>query len=108
MIRRLVTLIIPLLLPALVYLGWLTLERRRGTDWGKRWDGRLVTLPWEWLVLAGVALAALTLFLTVLLRSPPPIHAPYIPAHVVDGRVIEGETAPTVPPAPPPQPPSLP
>lgn len=109
MIRRLLTLVVPLVLPALVYLGWLALERRRSEDKARNWNGSWAALPWEWLSVAGVVLAALTLFMTVLLRTAPPIHSVYTPAHVVNGHVVEGsQTSPPVPPPPPSTPPGAP
>ena len=50
-----------LLLPLLVYLLWLALSRRKEQ---LRAEGRLAgwrALPWTWLIIAGVAVMAVTL-----------------------------------------------
>lgn len=91
MLRIVLTIVVPVLLPTACYLLYiLVVERRRAqaeeahvlAPW---W----VTAPWPWLVLGGVGLLALTLGTVALTGGAPP-HAPYTPAHLEDGRVTQG------------------
>ena len=92
MLRIFLTVVVPLLLPTAGYLLYvLVIERRRAqaeeaqvpAPW---W----VTAPWHWLVLGGVGLMAVTLG-TMALTSGAPPHSPYAPAHLENGKLIEGQ-----------------
>lgn len=86
--RVLLTIIVPLLLPTALYVLWRALP------------GRKVDLPaiWLWLLVAGLALAALTLVL-VSVDFGAPKTGQYVPPHVDSGGVVPGhiETEPVVP-----------
>ncbi len=81
--RVLLTIIVPLLLPTALYLAW-----RLGL-------GRSVSLPanWIWLLVAGVALASLTL-IAVSVQFGAPRQGVYVPPHVSDGEIVPGHIEP--------------
>jgi hypothetical protein len=87
-VRILLELVLPALIPALIYLGWLRVERRRATA---RESGAALPwwadTPWIPLVLAGLAVAAAVLSVIVL-RSGDAIHGVYIPAHMENGVLV--------------------
>lgn len=90
MTRIALTILLPLLLPSLVYGIWrATLARG--------WPAGLPTqppgLPWIWLAAGGVVLAAIALaVLNVGVGGSP--DGIYVPPHLVDGQVIQGHVIP--------------
>lgn len=91
MLRIFLTVVVPLLLPTAGYILYImVIERRRvraeETHTRAPW---WVTAPWPWLLLAGAGLMAVTLVVIAFTSGAPP-HAPYTPAHLEDGRVVEG------------------
>jgi hypothetical protein len=83
MLRVLLTVVLPLLLPTAVYIGWIAL-----TAWSARRERmRLGALPLLWLVLAGVALLALVL-VTVSVHFGTPVGGRYVPPRYEGGRII--------------------
>ncbi len=93
MLRILLTIIVPIALPLLLYVGYVAMMRRRaqaaGADYLPRWDER----PWAWFALAGVGLV-LAVLVVVRLSSGVPrgtkLEAPrMIDGEVVPSRVIE-------------------
>jgi hypothetical protein len=83
MLRVLLTIVLPLLLPTAIYVGWLAFM-----SWSaNREPIRLQTLPLVWLALAGVALLAIVLF-TVTVHFGEPAEGQYVPPRYEDGRVI--------------------
>jgi len=91
--RVLLTIIIPLLLPTVLYFGW------------RIAIGRGLTLPtsWLWLAVAGLALASLTL-VAVSVDFGGMRQGTYVPPHVTNGAVVPGHIEPGQAPPPPPQP----
>jgi hypothetical protein len=89
MTRILLTIVVPLLLPTLLYLLWLAAARHATFAAPGVWRA----LPWPWLVGAGVALAALMLYVigTRIGGSPQGI---YVPPQYIDGRVVPGHIVP--------------
>ncbi len=84
--RQALSIIVPLLAPALLYL-WL---KSRG---GSSFRIAAKDAPWLWLAAAGVALAAA--LLTVLaLSSGGPTESTYEPAHLENGQVTPGRVVP--------------
>ena len=57
MLRELTTLVVPLLLPTLLYFVW-----RRAVRWSEAGGAAPQPVPWVWLAAAGLVLAALVLF----------------------------------------------
>ena len=86
--RLLLELVLPALIPVLIYLGWLRVEQRRAAA-----RGQGEALPWwaeaPWLTLAGagVVLAAIVLSVVVL-RSGDAINGVYVPAHMENGALV--------------------
>ena len=93
MLRILLTIVLPVALPLLLYGGYISMMRRRAQAAGKddlpRWDEG----PWAWLVLAGVGLVLAVLVVVRLSSGVPPgtrLEAPRtIDGEVVPSRVVE-------------------
>lgn len=84
--RELLTLVLPLVLPTVLYLLWLQAMRWSQNAGPLSWRA----MPWLWLGLTGVGLTALVLFVvTVHFGTATP--GVYIPPHVDDnGRIVPG------------------
>jgi hypothetical protein len=93
MLRELLTIIVPLLLPTVLYLVWL-----RVAQWSKAgdsiaWRG----LPWLWLAGGGVALMALVLYV-VTVHFGTSASGIYVPPHQENGRIVPGHIEPSTKP----------
>ncbi len=80
--------LLPLLLPAALYFGWLWLARRTG----KGQAGGVTPLqdgPWFWLVTAGLALMVAGLVFTALMGQGQ-VEGTYEPPRFEGGRVVPG------------------
>jgi hypothetical protein len=86
-IRKILTILLPLVLPTLVYMAYVYVERRRQAAAGTPvpwW----VTAPWPWLVSIGVLLCGLTMGVLAVTGGADP-HAGYVPAHLgSDGQLV--------------------
>ncbi|HYH19769.1 MAG TPA: DUF6111 family protein [Azospirillum sp.] len=95
MLRILLTIVLPLVLPTVVYLLYVTtVEARRAR--AAQEGGPVpwwVEAPWPWLVGGGVVLVGLTLGALALTGGDKP-GGVYVPAHMENGRLIEGITRP--------------
>jgi hypothetical protein len=89
MIRILLTIVLPLLLPTALYLVWLVAARRVEFAAPGPWRA----LPWPWLLAVGLALAAVVLFVvgTRIGGSPQGV---YVPPKYIDGKVVPGHVEP--------------
>ena len=92
MFRVLVTIVLPLVLPTALYLGWMWFAggtARRG-EIGWR------ALPWPWLAAVGVLLSAIVLFVVMVGfgTSEPGV---YVAPHWENGRIIPGHIEPRQP-----------
>lgn len=89
MLRVVFTIILPLILPTVLYLLWMRLAR-----WSQRGEvAGWSALPFLWLAATGVALLALVLFVvTVHFGTATP--GVYVPPRWVNGRVIPGHIEP--------------
>ena len=87
MTRILLTYVLPLVLPALVWYLWQQFRLRRPgeSDARKGW----AAAPWPQLSVAGLVLLALTLGSIALLVGGTPGEV-YEPARVIDGEVVPG------------------
>lgn len=86
--RRLLTILIPLLLPTLLYFGYLWFARNRGaTAAGGSQSPR--DIPWLWLGVAGLLLLAVTLVASSLFGGAAP-GSRYHPPQLIDGQVQPG------------------
>ncbi len=88
MSRILLQILLPLLLPAAIYFGWVWLANRTGKG---RADGSmgLQEGPWFWLVAAGLALMVAGLVVTALMGQGH-VEWTYKPPRFEGGRVIPG------------------
>ncbi len=86
MTRILIQIVIPLLFPLMVYIGWLWWSRSHHE---KRLGERLEQGPWAWLLMAGAALAAIAMVTYGEMDSGGPA-GKYVPAQYKDGEVIPG------------------
>jgi hypothetical protein len=89
MLRELLTLGVPLLLPTVLYLLWL-----RAVQWSQASDANWWRgMPWVWLALTGVGLTTLVLFVvTVHFGTSTP--GVYVPPHVEQGQIVPGHIEP--------------
>jgi hypothetical protein len=89
MLRELLTLVVPLLLPTVLYLVWLRAVRWSQEGEATSWNA----LPWVWLAATGAALTALVLFIvTVHFGTTTP--GRYVAPHLDNGRVVPGHIDP--------------
>lgn len=79
--RTFLTIALPLLLPTVLYVLWLTATGRRPPDWGGT--------AWPWVMAAGVMLMLATLGLWGLGERNAP-GGVYVPPVVKDGAVVPG------------------
>lgn len=94
MLKKFLTIVLPLALPTLGYLAYAWVEHRRkaSLDAGERprwW----MTVPWVWTLCAGVCLMALSLT-TLALQGGTERGGDYSPAVFEDGRLVPGTTEP--------------
>jgi hypothetical protein len=87
MLRVMFSVVLPLLLPTALYGLWvLAINRHDGADTNWR------ALPWVWLVVAGVGLAAIVLVAVVQIGGIG--EGTYVPPHVEHGTLIPGHVVP--------------
>ena len=93
MLRIFFTIVLPLVLPTLLYLLWLRIARwvrqERRPDERDGW----AALPWVWLAATGAVLLAATLFV-VTVNFGTPASGVYVPPHSENGRIIPGHFEP--------------
>jgi hypothetical protein len=87
MMRIVLTILVPLLLPGVLYYLWLRATGRIVAG------SSLATLPWPWLIASGVVLTALTLVVVSVHYGNSPQGA-YVPPRVQDGKVVPGHVVP--------------
>lgn len=89
MVRILLTYVLPLLAPALVFILWTWARaayvRSHGGQPPAIEDG-----PWFWLALSGGLLLLLTLGASALLTESGRPGDTYVPPQVIDGKVVPG------------------
>jgi predicted membrane-bound mannosyltransferase len=83
MLRVLITIVLPLLLPTAIYVAWIALASRSAS--GEK--PRLGAMPLVWLVLAGVVLLAAVL-VTITVHFGEPDRGQYVPPRYEGGRVV--------------------
>ena len=106
MVRILITYILPLVLPSVMYFAWASWVRRKiaaqhaqaqaedDTITAEEIAAYDIKTPWFRLILAGIVLMGVGLVLTVLLSAPNPPDSVYQPPRVENGKVIPGHFAP--------------
>ncbi|HEY9538707.1 MAG TPA: hypothetical protein VIS03_14040 [Kiloniellaceae bacterium] len=90
MLRVLLTVLLPLAAPFLVYFAWLWLIRRQPAGGPPAIDWRAA--PWPWLLGAGLV-CALAGFLYIYLTTGHPAGTRLVPPSVVDGVVVPSHPA---------------
>jgi len=89
MLRVFLTIVLPLILPTLIYLLWLRSVGGVPAGGAPPWRA----LPWVWLAGAGAVLLALVLFaVTVRFGSPQP--GVYVPPRWEHGTIVPGHIEP--------------
>ncbi len=89
MLRLLLTIVLPLILPTALYLAWMRLVQSPYRDGTAQWSA----LPWLWLLAAGVLLLAAVLFVVSVgygTREP----GTYVPPRWVNGHIVPGHIEP--------------
>jgi hypothetical protein len=84
MVRVLLEYLLPLLLPFLIWLGYVAVSRGPAPGWVR-------DAPWPQLAGAGLVLAAISLMTWSFLSGAPPGRA-YVPPHLENGRIVPGTT----------------
>lgn len=93
MIRVVLTIVLPLLLPTALYLLWLVSVGRAELAGPA---SRRARLPWTWLIAAGVGLVALTL-VVVSVGIGGRQEGTYVPPHTSGGQIVPGHIEPAPP-----------
>lgn len=88
MTRILLTYVVPLFLPAALYILYVVAARRIMTGQGEA-AAQLRRLPWLWLAAAGVVLMGISLA-AYSLTTGGDSHRAYVPPRVEDGKVVPG------------------
>lgn len=88
MIRAFLTVILPLLLPTVLYLLWATAMRRTVPV------DLLRELPWIWLSAAGIVLLVAVLVLVAFGFGRSADTAHYVPPRTVNGKIVPGHVEP--------------
>jgi hypothetical protein len=88
-VKQLAEIVLPLVLPTLLYLGYVGYARRRGAE--------APPVPWAWLGIAGGVLLAVTFAALALFGGAPPSDV-YQPPKLINGTVQPGEFSPTTTP----------
>jgi hypothetical protein len=96
MLRKLLTVVLPLMLPTLIYMAYVMIDRRKTAASGSSSVPWWVGAPWTWLITGGVLLAAIFLFTVALTGGYDPSYT-YHPARLIDGHIVGGETRPPEP-----------
>jgi hypothetical protein len=92
MLREILTLVVPLLLPTVLYLAWVRLTRWSESESALFWQRQ----PWIWLAAIGVALTALVL-VVVTVGFGTAVPGIYVPPHAENGRIVPGHVVPAKP-----------
>ena len=102
MIRILISYVIPLLLPTVMYFIWTAWVRRQIAITHKgntevtpeEIEAFEIRTPWFRLILAGAVLMLLGLVLSTFLGPQNPPGSVYQPPHMQDGKVVPGQYVP--------------
>lgn len=88
MLKKLLTIVLPLALPFIVYFGYVLLARWHARKTGGEAD---VPRPWIWLTLAGVALMVTVLVGVRLFGEQGPAGSRIQPERYIDGEIRDSE-----------------
>jgi hypothetical protein len=84
--RQITEVVLPLVLPTLIYFGWVLYMRSRGAI-------ETPEMPWAWLAVAGGLLLGVTFLALALFGGAAPADV-YVPPAIVDGKVVPGHFEP--------------
>jgi Family of unknown function (DUF6111) len=90
--RIFLTIVLPFLLPTILYVLWLVAMRRIELAGAASWRA----LPWPWLVAAGLMLMAALLYF-VSIHVGGSAQGTYVPPQYIDGRIVPGHVVPADP-----------
>lgn len=90
--RKFLTIILPLVLPFLLYWAYLALARRKASAAGTPPPPGWQQGPWVWIAAAGVALLLVSLFVFGLTRGVEP-GTKLVPPTWVDGEIVPSHPA---------------
>ena len=93
MLRVLLTIVLPLVLPTAIYLAWVRTTQPAGDSGPVRWRA----LPWIWLAGAGTVLLVLVLFV-VNVHFGSPETGLYVPPRWENGHIVPGHVEPSAKP----------
>lgn len=82
MIRIIFQIVVPLVLPTVLYMLWARFARQQTLEDLRRG-------PWLWLIGAGVVLVAISAGFWIALEEQPP-GADYVPPRFEDGKLVPG------------------
>ena len=82
MIRIIIQIVVPLLLPTVFYILWARYSQKHTLEELRRG-------PWLWLIGAGVVLVAISAGVWIALEEQPP-GATYVPPRFEDGKLVPG------------------
>ncbi|RDD61677.1 hypothetical protein [Ferruginivarius sediminum] len=85
MLRKLLTIVLPIALPFVVYYLYITWARMRGAGQGQQPGYK--DPPWPWLAAGGVVLMAAALIAWRVLSDPAAPGAEIVPDRYIDGQV---------------------
>lgn len=86
MTRIVLTIVVPLILPSILYFLWFRATGRVAAN-------GIAALPWPWLVASGVVLTALTLVVVSVHFGNSP-DGSYVPPRIEGGQVVPGHVVP--------------
>jgi Family of unknown function (DUF6111) len=83
MLRLILTVVLPLLLPTALWFLWM-IAAGRAAERGARWQDA----PWPWLAGTGVVLAGVLLYFVSVHYGEKGGH--YVPSQYIDGKIVPG------------------
>jgi|SRR6185437_7358135 len=93
MSRILLQVVVPILLPSVLYALWALAERRRLEAAGSAGARHWTDAPWLWLLALGVFFAGI-ITMALALFGGESIIGKYVPPQVKDGRIVPGHVVP--------------
>ncbi len=96
MARFVLQIVLPIVLPTVLYLLWVAAERRRIERAGSGDKPGWQETPWIWLALLGLTFAGL-ISLALALIGGESIEGRYVPPELIDGQIVPGHVEPPAP-----------
>ena len=92
MLRVIVSVVVPLVLPTIFYFTYAWYVARRARMAGVE-EPKEIDAPWSWLIGAGVVLAAISFGANFMGHGDAP-GGVYVPPHMEDGKIVPGRVVP--------------